>query len=75
MSRSCALLLAYVDVVMMLLRRGAMLTINLTDIDGRSALHYAACKASTEMAQVGDLLFFRKKFRGFYLFCICIDRY
>lgn len=42
----------HIELVIMLLRRGAMLTINDVDIDGRAALHFAASKASIEMAQV-----------------------
>jgi ankyrin repeat protein len=42
----------HIEVVLVLLRRGAMINVNSVDVDGRSALHYAANKASIEMAQV-----------------------
>ena len=42
----------HVSTVLLLLKNGAMLTINQQDDDGRTALHFAALKASLEMAQV-----------------------
>jgi ankyrin repeat protein len=46
----------HIEVALLLLRRGAMLTINDVDIDGRAALHFAATKASIEMAQVNEVV-------------------
>ena len=42
----------HISTVLVLMRHGAMLTINQQDDDGRTALHFAALKASSEMAQV-----------------------
>ena len=42
----------HISTVLLLIKRGASLSVNYQDEDGRTALHFAALKASLEMAQV-----------------------
>merc|ERR1712139_748865 len=41
-----------ISTVLLLLKNGAILSINQQDADGRTALHFAALRSSLEMAQV-----------------------